>query len=169
MRNGPVADGGAKPARNSRSLWVGRVLLFGIVFAHLPGALSAQVTQGPPGPGLQEEALRFAQAWVNAEVDRLVPMLDTDGVRLQLEGGQNLLVPPHQAEAAINSFMKRYSGGEAELFRVSPVGGDASSGFAEFRWVSDVSGLRAPVIFTLFVGFARSQAGWIVTEIRVLP
>jgi len=151
-----------------RVLLVGGALLAGAFLIPPQGPAAAQVSEGRPAATLEEEALRFAQAWVNAEVDRMVPMLTAGGVRLQLIGGQNLLVPPHQAKAAITSFMKRYSGGEAELFRVSQVGGDTPSGFAEFRWACGVSGLRAPVIFTLFVAFSRSETGWTVSEIRVL-
>lgn len=119
-------------------------------------------------PTLQDHALRFAQAWVNSEVERLEGMMEPSGVRLQLEGGHNLSVAPNQAKAAITSFMRRYAGGEAELSRVSRAEGDPRSGFAEFRWACGVAGLRTPVVFTLFVAFNRAGAGWIVTEIRVL-
>ena len=64
--------------------------------------------------------------------------------------------------------MKRYPGGEAELYGVSQARGDADSWFAEFRWTCEVSGLRAPVVFSIFVAFHWDGSHWTVTEIRVL-
>ena len=128
--------------------------------------LQAQVP--PSDPDLQGSALSFAQAWVNSDVKSLEKMLRPSGVRLQLQEGQNLQVTPRQAGAAIANFMQRYRGGEAELFRISQLGEDSGSGFVEFRWTCQVSGLQAPVIFSLFIAFDRTDSGWIVTEVRLL-
>ena len=131
-------------------------------------AMSARAQLPSSDPALQGQALEFAQAWVNSEVESLQGMMEPSGVRLQLQGGENLIVLPDQARAAIFSFMRRYQGGEAELFQVYQAGGDPDSGFAEFRWACQVSGLRTPVIFSLFVAFRRDGADWMITEIRVL-
>ena len=105
---------------------------------------------------------------MNSDVQSLQGMMEPSGVQLQLLGGEKLTVLPSQARAAISSFMRRYQGGEAELFRVSQVGVDPDSGFAEFQWTCQISGLRTPVIFSLFVAFRRGGADWMITEIRVL-
>lgn len=122
----------------------------------------------PPDSSLQDRALEFAQAWVNSDVDDLEAMMAPSGIRLQLQEGENILVTPPQAAASIGSFMKRYEGGEAELLRASPVGENPGEGFAEFQWVCQVSGLQAPVIFSLFVALRWNEPEWIVTEIRLL-
>lgn len=145
---------------------LGLALLSGVLMALAAPQARAQLPS--TDPALQDQALGFAQAWVNSEVESLQGMMEPSGVQLQLQGGENFIVLPSQARAAISSFMRRYQGGEAELFRVSQVGGDPDSGFAEFRWTCQVSGLRTPVIFSLFVAFRRNDADWMVTEIRVL-
>lgn len=157
--DGHGSKGGAIPLLRA-------VLLTGILL--IPPSVRAQGQAPAAESTLQDHALRFAQAWVNSEVERLEGMMEPSGVRLQLNDGQDLFVTAPQAGAAITSFMRRYAGGEAELFRVSQMGGDPASGFAEFQWTCGVSGLRTPVIFTLFVAFIRADPGWTVTEIRVL-
>lgn len=149
--------------------WLGRwrhAVLSGALLALAVSPAGAQVASR--GSELQDQALRFAQAWVNSKTRSLQEMMAPSGVHLQLPGEASLLALPAQARAAISSFMQRYQGGEAELFRTSQVRGDPDSWFAELRWTCQAPGLRAPVIFSLFVAFHRDGAEWTVTEIRVL-
>jgi hypothetical protein len=118
---------------------------------------------------LQEVALAFAQAWVDGDGEALEGMMETGGIRLHLLGEEHLVIPPRQARRSLMSFLERYEGGEAEVPRASQIGGDPTRGFAEIRWGCRVSGTPEPVIFTLFVAFARTGAEWRVTEIRILP
>lgn len=161
--------------RRASLLFPALVLLGAMAWAPSQPALQAQDTsvqdtsvQGQDVP-LQDQALRFAQAWVNGEGKRLESMMAPQGIRLHLQGEEYLSIPPRHARASLMAFQERYEGGEAELFRVSHVGGDASQAFTEIRWECRISGTAEFVTFTLFVAFARTETGWIVTEIRILP
>jgi len=152
------------------SLLPALVLLGTITWAPSQPVLQAQepTLQDQEIP-LQDQAIRFAQAWVNGEGKRLEGMMAPQGIRLHLQGEEHLSIPPRQAGASLLAFLERYEGGEAEVFRVSHVGGDASRAFTEIRWGCRVSGTAEFVTFTLFVAFARTETGWMVTEIRILP
>lgn len=151
----------------TRVSWVTGAALLSLVPALLL-ALSAEAVRAQDD-ALEERALGFAQAWVNGDGDELAGMMEPGGIRLHLQGEDHLSISPRQARASVLSFMERYEGGEAEISRVSQVGGDPSQGFAEIRWGCRVSGTAEPVIFTLFVAFSRSGSEWMVTEIRILP
>ena len=118
---------------------------------------------------LEEAALDFAQAWVDEDGDGLEGVMDPRGIRLQLQGEEHRVISPRHARRTLLSFLERYEGGEAEVVRASQTGGDPTRGFAEIRWGCRVSGTSQPVIFTLFVALTRTDSGWMVTEIRILP
>lgn len=118
---------------------------------------------------LEEEALRFAAAWVNGDTRTLAGMLAPDGIRLHVQGDLHPSVDPNRAAGALRAFLEKYAGGEAELMRVSHTAGDPPTGFADLQWRTLVAGTGEVVIFTLFVAFADHDGSWAVTEIRVLP
>jgi len=124
------------------------------------------------GPGLQsipdEEAERFAGAWVEKDVRALGDLMAEDGIRLHLPGEEHQRINPRQARAALHAFLEHYAGGEVDAIEVSLAGGDPGKGFAEIRWRTGSPGVTEPVIFTLFVAFAHVDESWVVTEIRVL-
>jgi hypothetical protein len=144
-----------------------------LVAALAPWGTSVEAPSGTNGHDqevpLQEVALGFAQAWVDRDGRGLEGMMQAGGIRLHLQGEEHLVIPPRQARRSLMSFLERYEGGEAEIVRASPIGGDPTRGFAEIRWGCRVSGTYEPVIFTLFVALARTGAEWMVTEIRILP
>jgi hypothetical protein len=124
---------------------------------------------GPQEVPLEQVALDFAQAWVDGDGGVLEAFMEVQGIRLYLIDEEHLVIPPHQARHSLTSFLGRYDGGEAEVIRVSEIGGDPNKGFAEIRWGCRVLGTSEPVIFTLFVALARRGDRWTVTEIRILP
>jgi hypothetical protein len=145
-------------------------LAFLALCALVPGALApGALAPGPAAQSILEgEALRFAQAWVGEDLSLLGEIMAEDGIRLHLPGEDHVLIRPRQARAALGAFLDRYSGGEAELTRVSPGVGDPGKGFAEIRWQTGSPGVPEPVILTLFVAFSLVDDRWSVTEIRVL-
>ena len=118
---------------------------------------------------LEDEALRFAGAWVNGDTRTLGAMLAPDGIRLHLQGDRHPSVDPGRAVGALKAFLGKYAGGEAELMRVSHISGAVPTGFVDLQWRTQVAGTGEVVIFTLFVAFANTDGAWTVTEIRVLP
>ena len=135
----------------------------------LAGSAYESVLPSTPSQSvLEAEAERFAQAWVVKDVGRLGEFMAEEGIKLHLPEEEHLLIQPRRARAALQGFLGRYAGGEAEATRVSPVGVGTEKGFAEIRWRTGSPGLTDPVIFTLFVGYAYVDEGWVVTEIRVL-
>jgi len=128
--------------------------------ALLPGGVLQSILEG--------EALRFAHAWENEDVELLGEIMQEDGIRLRLPGEEHVLIRPRQARAALSAFLGRYAGGEAQITRVSLAGGDPAKGFAEIRWRTGSPGVTEPVFFTLFVGYSFENENWAVTEIRVL-
>ena len=117
---------------------------------------------------LEGEANRFAEAWTTKDASLLGELMAQEGIKLHLPEEEHLLIRPRQAQAALQGFLGRYLEGEARVTRVSPAGGEAGKGFAEIHWRTGSPGLTDPVIFTLFVGYAYVDEGWVVTEIRVL-
>ena len=118
---------------------------------------------------LEEEALRFAGAWVDGDTRTLGAMLAPDGIRLYLQGDRHPSVDPDRAVGALKAFLGKYAGGEAELMRVSHTAGAVPTGFVDLQWRTQVAGTGEVVIFTLFVAYANNRGAWTVTEIRVLP
>ena len=129
-------------------------------FGEIAGAASQSVLEG--------DALRFAQAWAQKDIRLLGEFMASTGIRLNLPAEEHLLIRPRQARAALGAFLERYSGGEAQVSRVSVSGGGPEKGFAEIRWRAGSPGVSEPVNFTLFVGYALMDETWAVTEIRVL-
>jgi len=125
----------------------------------------------PRGPQevLEEEALRFAGAWVDGDTRTLEAMLAPGGIRLHIEGDLFPSVDLHRAVGALKAFLEKFDGGEAELMRVSYTPGVVPAGFADLQWRTQVAGTGEAVTFTLFVAFATNDGAWTVTEIRVLP
>jgi len=130
--------------------------------------LAALLSGGPIQDLLEGEALRFAQAWGREDTPLLREVLVERGIRLHLPGEEHVLIKPRQAQAALDAFMEGYSGGEAQVSRVSLAEGNAEKGFAEIRWRTGSPAVAEPVIFTLFVAYAFEKERWAVTEIRVL-
>jgi hypothetical protein len=130
-------------------------------------ALSA-LAASPQQPALEGEARRFAQAWARRDGTALESMMRAGGVRLHLLGEEHGSVPPRQGRAALLELMQRHPGGDPRVGRVAAAEGDARKGFAELRVETRAPGALAPVILTVFVGFALEGAGWVVTEVRVL-
>lgn len=119
-------------------------------------------------PPLDGEAERFARAWAEGDTGYLGEVMAEEGIRLHLPGEEHLLIRPRQAQAALAGFLRRYSGGDARLARVSLAGRDPAKGYGEIQWRTGSPGVAEPVIFTLFVAFAFENESWTVTEIRVL-
>jgi hypothetical protein len=117
---------------------------------------------------LEGAADRVAQAWTTKDASVLGKLMAKEGIQLHLPEEEHLLIRPRQAQAALQVFLGRYLEGEAQVTRVSQAGVGAEKGFAEIRWRTGSPGLTDPVIFTLFIGFAQVDEGWVVTEIRVL-
>ena len=128
-------------------------------------SVSGETRQEP----LEEEALRFAGAWVDRSLGDLESMMVADGIRLHLEGELYPGVDLRKALAAIDGFLEKYAGGEVEVLRVSPSSGEESRGFTELQWRTRILGTGESVVFTVFVGFSLEAGAWNVTEIRVLP
>jgi hypothetical protein len=151
------------------------VLLIGLVSA-VPG-VEARPVEAVPQPGakttpqepLEEEALRFARAWVDGDLGQLESMLAPEGARLHLQGELYAEVDPRRAVAALRGFLGKYAGGEVEVMRTSRSAGESTRGFAELQWRTQIEGTGESAVFTLFVGFALEEEGWRVTEIRILP
>jgi len=118
---------------------------------------------------LEGAALRFARAWVDRDFRGLESQLQPGGIRLHIQGESFPSVDLERAVGAIRGFLGRYTGGEAELMRVSESPGAVPMGFADFQWRTQVAGSGEAVIFTLFVAIAMEDGAWTVTEIRVLP
>ncbi|MGD8361096.1 MAG: hypothetical protein PVJ04_06665 [Gemmatimonadota bacterium] len=128
-------------------------------------SVSGETRQEP----LEEEALRFAGAWVDRSLGDLESMMVADGIRLHLEGELYPGVDLRKALAAIDGFLEKYAGGEVEVLRVSPSSGEESRGFTELQWRTRILGTGESVVFTVFVGFSLEAGAWKVTEIRILP
>jgi hypothetical protein len=117
---------------------------------------------------LEDEAVRFARAWVDGDVRGLERMLVARGIRLHLEGDLYPDVDARRAGTTIRTLLEKYRPGEVEVLRVSESTGPTPRGFADLQWRTQVAGTGESVIFTLFVAFAMEGGGWTVTEIRVL-
>jgi hypothetical protein len=147
---GPLADG---PMLD--------VLSASVVLRSVP----AEIRQQP----LEEEAIRFAGAWVDRNLDDLESMMVPDGIRLHIQGELYPAVDLRKALAAIDGFLEKYAGGEVEVLRVSSSSGEESRGFTELQWRTRILGTGESVVFTVFVGFSLEGGAWKVTEIRTLP
>jgi len=134
-------------------------LLFALTLLSGPGALQAT---------LDQQVGTFSRAWVEKDSRALGRLLAKEGVRLHLPGEDLLMIRPRQAEAALESFLGRYTAGEARVARVSRASGGSEKAFAEVTWRTGSPGVSEPVIFTLFVALALDGGDWAVTEIRVL-
>ena len=130
-----------------------------------PRSVSGEIRQEP----LEEEAIRFAGAWVDRSLSDLQSMMVPDGIRLHIQGELYPEVDLRKALAAIGGFLEKYAGGEVEVLRVSPSSGEESRGFTELQWRTRILGTGESVVFTVFVGFSLEAGAWKVTEIRVLP
>lgn len=117
---------------------------------------------------LEAMALHFARAWVNGDIRDLESMISPSGIRLHIHGDFYPSVTVPRAVSALEAFLSRYPGGEAELVRVSQSSGTGTHGFADLQWRTVVAGTGEAVIFTLFVGLTMEADTWTVTEIRVL-
>lgn len=118
---------------------------------------------------LEEEAMRFARAWVDRDYPAMESMMVSHGLRLHVQGELFPSVDPRRAAVALRGLLGRYEGGEAELVRVSRSAGQEGRGFADLRWRTRVTGTGEDAIFTLFIAFELQERGWLVNEIRVLP
>jgi len=123
---------------------------------------------GPQPADLEAMALRFARAWVDGDVRALESVFSPAGIRLHIHGDLYPSVTVPRALGAIEAFLGRYPGGEAELIRASQSSGTETHGFADLQWRTAVAGTGEVVIFTLFVGMTMEADVWTVTEIRVL-
>ena len=124
-----------------------------------------------PGPGqqtLEAEAQRFSAAFLAKDADGLGQTLSDEGILLHLPGEKHNRLNPRQAQAALGAFLHRYSEGETEVRGVSRAAGDDGRGFAEILWRTGSPGAGEPVIFTVFVAYAKVAASRNLTEIRVL-
>jgi len=138
--------------------------------AGVPLPVSAEWSR--PGGGdqaaLEEEAIRFARAWVDRDYSALESMMVPQGLRLHVQGELFPSVDLRRAAVALRGLLGRYEGGEAELVRVSRSTGQEGRGFADLRWRTRVTGTGEDAIFTLFIAFELQERGWMVNEIRVL-
>jgi hypothetical protein len=137
------------------------VLSASVVLRSLP----EEIRQDP----LEEEAIRFAGAWVDRNLDELESMMVPDGIRLHIQGEIYPAVDLRKALAAIDGFLEKYAGGEVEVLRVSRSSGEEFGGFTELQWRTQILGTGESVVFTVFVGFSLDRGAWKVTEIRTLP
>jgi len=137
-----------------------------MTFALLALGLLLPVTL--PQSMLEGEALSFLQAWESEDTRLLGDFMAPEGIRLQLPGEEHLLIQPRQAQAALSAFLRHYSGGEAQISRVSLAGGGSEKGSAEILWKTGSPEVAEPVTFTLFLAYAFENERWLVTEIRVL-
>jgi len=118
---------------------------------------------------LEDEAMRFARAWVDRDYSVLESMMVPDGLRLHVQGELFPSVDLRRAAVALRGLLGRYEGGEVELMRVSRSTGQEGRGFADLQWRTRVAGTGEVAIFTLFIAFELQERGWVVNEIRVLP
>lgn len=137
--------------------------------APLVPAVGLSMSEGTQQGALEQEAIRFARAWVEGDFRDLESMVVPEGIRLHIQGDLYPAVDLKRALAALRGFLGKYAGGELEVMRVSGSSGEEIRGFVELQWRTQIAGTGESAVFTLFVGFALEGGGWMVTEIRVLP
>jgi hypothetical protein len=118
---------------------------------------------------LEQAARRFAQAWAHGDVDQVVQLLSSRGIRLRLEGMDRNALAPRQAIAALRDFLRGHEPGAVSLVRAAPVAGTPGRGFAELRWRTRVAGTSHEVVRSLFLGMVLEGGDWRVDELRLLP
>jgi hypothetical protein len=118
---------------------------------------------------LEQAALRFARAWGNGDVDQVMRLLSSRGIRLRLEGMDRNALSARQANAALRDFLRGHEPGEVGLVRAAPVAGTPGRGFAELRWQTRVAGTSHAVVRSLFLGLVLEGGDWRVDELRLLP
>ena len=164
-------------------LWLGRVLMGGVVFwvlwplaaearpgnsmSMVPSATEAAVEMQPSE--LEVVAARFTAALGQGNVDQMARLLSEDGIRLRLQGLDRSALSVRQAQAALRDFFRGYEPGAAHLVRAAPVAGSPGRGFAEVRWQTRVAGTSHPAVHSVFLGLVRGEDGWRVDELRLLP
>ena len=132
-------------------------------------ALGCFPTSPSPQSTLEDAALRFARAWFQGGGGGLERLMKAGGIRLHLPGEEHRSVPPRQARAALDDFLKRHPGSEPRVIRATTSEGDPRRGLAELRLEPRAVEGGEAVIFSLFVGFSLEPDGWVVTEVRILP
>ncbi len=148
-------------------LWT--VLSLGVLATTVPSPVVPPDMDPEARQVLAETAARFAGYWADGRVEEVSALLASSGVVLHLaERPGGMPLPRRRAVAALRDFLRGFRTMEVEVNRVVETGGIPPKGFAEIRWVAVPAGTSQPVAAAVFVGFEQEEAGWRVSELRLL-
>lgn len=145
----------------------------------VPSALGAASlhAQDPPdlpasersGTELPELARRVAAQWSRSEVGALVDLMSPRGIGFHDGQDGQVSLDPRKTLAALEDLLGRRRSVSCTVVRVTPATGATDRGSAELAWEAVAPGTSEVLRRTVFVGFAREEAGWRIYEIRILP
>lgn len=118
---------------------------------------------------LDETMDRLAAMWSRGDVRGITGQTVRSDFALELRAAPSGPVGSRQAAAALRRLFE-----EGETVSVRPgmtrvVGGTPTRAFGEMQWVVRPRGTTIPERRTVFVALIREDAGWRITEIRVMP
>lgn len=132
-------------------------------------ALALLATASPAaGQDLERTMGRVAAAWHRGDAAAITRLAASSGISLDVDGRSVGPLGPRQASAVIRRVFEDRESVGARSNMTRTVGGSPQRAFGEIAWTTRARGTTIPERATLFVAFVREDAGWRITEIRLI-
>lgn len=141
--------------------------LLGVLVALLV-ARPAAAQRGPTPTPLEGFIREVAYLWSGNDV-RALEALMPDGAEILLDTGDGMeAVQPRHAAAALRALFSGRQSVSARPVRATFAGGRPPQGFGELTWSFRSRGSPTAQTGSVYVGVVWGDAGWRITELRVM-
>ena len=134
----------------------------------LVAALVLALPFGASAQDLEGSLDRFAAAWTRGSAGGVAQLAASDGMVIELHGDAVGPLGHRQAAGLLKRVLDDLETHSLRADLARNVGGEPLRAYAELTWVSRMKGTSIPETRRIFLALLREDAGWRITQIRVL-